>query len=122
MSGRHRLAIPSHKKTSDGRSLSPFQKKIMRAFADDIEGKDPNVYFGSPPESTSTSTNGTASHPSPKPPSTFESPTAEPKPHKPHNPYEASNPQQGREEGFIGKVASALGGALGFVDRFLGRK
>ena len=63
------------------RTLSPFQRKIMQAYADDVEGNTPNISFDTPPpapldtsEGTPTSSSSSRTHPSTPPSSPPEEP------------------------------------------------
>lgn len=113
------------------RSLTPFQRKILQAYADDIEGRNPQVHFGplpSDPPVTSPSsppkepTNGEGSYPSYR---SQNQPQAEHAPHRPSRPpaepYKPYNPLSSSEEpiSLANKLASAIGGAIGWVERFM---
>ncbi|OCF73795.1 chaperone DnaJ [Kwoniella mangroviensis CBS 8886] len=104
------------------RSLTPNQKKILQAYADDVEGRPSNISF-------TTATTGEASctyspnhnfereRPSYRPP-TRESSTPKNEPIDPEQPG-----QSGSSDSSIGgKVASAVGGAIGWLERLLGRR
>ncbi|WVF70600.1 chaperone DnaJ [Kwoniella sp. CBS 6097] len=139
------------------RTLSPFQKKIIQAYADDVEGRTPEITFGSPPStlsSTSSSTdtdsakgkgeNSSSSlyghHSQPSRSSTTSPPREFERPYRPRSnsapsssaarkgpiePDYTSRPTESTSEqdgSVIGKVASAIGGAIGFIERLLGKK
>jgi molecular chaperone DnaJ len=104
------------------------QKKILQAFADDYEGRNPEIHFGPLPTPPSTSTTeppemkGKAS-PSPSPSSKPSQPQSPP-PHVPFvetqtNPPPRSEAEAG-EEGFIHTLASGLGKVIGWAERFMG--
>lgn len=113
------------------RSLTPFQRKILQAYADDIEGRNPQVHFGplpsDPPVTNPSSppkepTNGEGSYPSYR---SQNQPQAEHAPHRPSRPpaepYKPYNPLSSSEEpiSLANKIASAIGGAIGWVERFM---
>ncbi|WVW82280.1 chaperone DnaJ [Kwoniella bestiolae CBS 10118] len=106
------------------RSLSPNQKKILQAYADDVEGRPTNITFTTP--------NGETTSPY-SPNHNFERPYRPSTP--PSSPYqEPSSPRKSRDEpidpeqhgstdsSFGGKVASAVGGAIGWLEKLLGRR
>ena len=112
------------------RTLSPFQKKILQAFADDVEGRPSTVSFGSPPPPPEEPQSTPSSPPPPPPPpaedtsngtaypSSSPSMTSSPSTHR----SAASNsPPATENAGLAGTVASALGGTIGWVERLLGR-
>ncbi|WVQ97326.1 chaperone DnaJ [Kwoniella sp. CBS 9459] len=143
------------------RTLSPFQKKILQAYADDVEGRTPEITFG-PPPSTPTSASTSSSSPStgkgetsslyghhsqsgsahtgprdferpyrrPVSPSDSSSSPSSSSPSSRKEPIEpdytsrpAGSRSKSEEDGSVfGKVASAIGGAIGFVERLLGKK
>ena len=112
------------------RSLSPFQKKILQAFADDVEGRDPNVYFGAPPPPPSPAASGTsegANHFSSSSPSSSSSTSTPPSSSSPLNappiePERRLSPdhQDDTSPGVGGKVASVLGGVIGLAEHLFG--
>ncbi|ADV20936.1 chaperone DnaJ [Cryptococcus gattii Ru294] len=114
------------------RSLTPFQRKILQAYADDIEGRNPQVHFGplpsdspltTPSSPPTESTNGEGYYPSYR---SQNQPRTEHAPHRPSQPpaepYQPHNPSSSPEEpiSLANKVASAIGGAIGWVERFMG--
>ncbi|WVQ85669.1 chaperone DnaJ [Cryptococcus sp. DSM 104549] len=132
------------------RSLSPFQKKILQAYADDVEGRTPEIHFGPlptstpPPSQPSNGENTFQSRPPPPPSSSPSSPsstTSSPPPRAQlrasptyrsydptdYDPRSSSSSKKtedaehsGGDGGFLGGVASAIGGALGWLDRRFG--
>ncbi|OCF33359.1 chaperone DnaJ [Kwoniella heveanensis BCC8398] len=134
------------------RTLSPFQKKILQAYADDVEGRTPEITFGPPPSASASKGETSALYGhhhdrttgSTYPPlRDFEKPyrptstssssvgsTGKKEPIEPdytsRAPGSGSGSGSGSEEdgpgSVIGKVASAIGGAIGFVERLLGKK
>ncbi|WWC86236.1 chaperone DnaJ [Kwoniella dendrophila CBS 6074] len=111
------------------RSLSPNQKKILQAYADDVEGKPSTISFNS----TST-TNGEAT-------SSYKSNHEFEKPYRPSSASTVEDPKytkksepidpeylnrndepSGSGGGISGKVVSAIGGAIGFIEKLFGRR
>lgn len=114
------------------RSLTPFQRKILQAYADDIEGRNPLVHFGplpsdspltTPSSPPTEPTNGEGYYPSYR---SQNQPRTEHAPHRPSQPpaepYQPHDPSSSSEEpiSLANKVASAIGGAIGWVERFMG--
>ncbi|WWC66246.1 chaperone DnaJ [Kwoniella pini CBS 10737] len=101
------------------RSLSPNQKKILQAYADDVEGRPTNITFTSPSSSEYKSNHNFEKPYTPKAKSTFTSYT-EPNSTKREtiDPYE----KEDGSAGVGGKVASAVGGAIGWLEKLLGRR
>ncbi|WWC58747.1 chaperone DnaJ [Kwoniella dejecticola CBS 10117] len=116
------------------RSLSPNQKKILQAYADDVEGRPSNISFTPPsgsseytytpnhnfekpyrpsPSPTPTPTSGTSSRSGP-------TSTSAPRERETIDP-ENQEPDAG-VGGVGGKVASAVGGAIGWLEKLLGRR
>ncbi|EIW72456.1 hypothetical protein TREMEDRAFT_25144 [Tremella mesenterica DSM 1558] len=90
------------------RSLSPFQKKLWQAYADDEEGKPTNVSFDTPiqvPPPSDDPSSGRYTPPTPPPPA------VEPE----------TSQERGDENSVTGSVASAVGGAVGWLEKWLGR-
>ncbi|WWD17898.1 chaperone DnaJ [Kwoniella shandongensis] len=117
------------------RSLSPFQRKILQAYADDIEGRHPQITFGPLPSSSSTTTSSTP------PPSSSSTPNGETYSSSPRQkakaeaerPYTRSYEAEDLDDrpnsssssssspgGVVGTIAAAIGGAIGWVERLLG--
>ena len=96
-------------------SLSQKQKKILQAFADDVEGRPTNIHFDPPEDVASTPPPSEPPQGRSSGPSTS-SPSSEPP--KTHSPSDASSKPHGLGE----SVASAVGGAIGWVERMLGSK
>ncbi|ODN84491.1 chaperone DnaJ, variant 2 [Cryptococcus amylolentus CBS 6039] len=122
------------------RTLTPFQRKILQAYADDLEGRTPQIHFGpSPSESASTPNGETSSRNTSRPPSSWSTHPDAPrrtvyeKPHSPSHPSSPSSssqqessrpyePVDSDDSGLAGKVASAVGGVIGWVERLLGKR
>ncbi|KAK4686262.1 molecular chaperone DnaJ, partial [Tremellales sp. Uapishka_1] len=109
------------------RSLSSFQKKILRAYADDVEGKPPYVSFDPPASSSGTSSSApppiteTPSAPTPD----SNSSTGRPRSTSPPPPFVETEPgpnSPSHPQGVVGVIASAIGGALGWAERFFGSR
>lgn len=91
----------------------------MQAFADDVEGRQPNVLFNAPPPLDQSS-----SSPSPSPSSQdtlngaaqSSSSTSTSPPFLEPEPLQTPPPP-----GIAGTVVSAIGGAIGWVEKLLGR-
>jgi molecular chaperone DnaJ len=121
----------------------------MQAFADDLEGKPTNVYFGQPPSDTPASTTSTASAeqdskgtarsssssssssstdyrtpPHPSFTSARDRDSSDPPEVEPEyrGRDEPSDPAEVGDSGVLGKVASAIGGVLGWADRLFGKR
>jgi molecular chaperone DnaJ len=120
---------------TDSRSLSPLQKQLMKAFAEDAEGGKPEVHFGPSPSDSKGTTSSQSSPRSPPPPSSssysspnassssFTRPSASSRSSPQSEPLEPeyrSPPVAEGDGGLLGKVASAVGGVLGWADKLFG--
>lgn len=110
------------------RSLSTRQKKILQAFADDFEGREPDIHFGSPqpqqstpPSSTNANTN--TSDPMTKGETHFNSNSSSARSPRPPfvntEPHPTPFPPQ-EESGIANSLISGLGKAIGWAERFFG--
>lgn len=102
------------------RSLTSRQRKIIQAFADDVEGRTPDLEFGTGPSSPKSSPNS-----SPSPPPAADAP--HPDKMGDSRPYVDPSARAGQEghdcanDNVIDKAAHAIGGAIGWAERMWGR-
>ncbi|WRT64129.1 chaperone DnaJ [Kwoniella shivajii] len=109
------------------RSLSPNQKKILQAYADDVEGRPSNISFSPPSASNGEASSYNAGHEFERPyrPSPSSSPSSRPTSdttsgsNAPVDPEESAAPS---DSSVGGKVASVVGGAIGWLEKLLGRR
>ncbi|WVQ70959.1 chaperone DnaJ [Cryptococcus sp. DSM 104548] len=121
------------------RSLTPFQRKILQAYADDLEGRTPQISFGPSPSESSATPNGETSsrytsrpsaswptHPDAPRRTIYEKPRPSSSPSSPSSSQQESSrpyePVDSDDSGLAGKVAGAVGGMIGWVERLFGRR
>ncbi|KAK8865916.1 chaperone DnaJ [Kwoniella newhampshirensis] len=118
------------------RSLTPFQRKILQAYADDLEGRHPQITFGPPPSSSSTTppasssssinsngeTRSSSASSSSSPPRTESerSTYTRPPPSSTSGYDHEQDSSSSSAGGVVGTIASVVGGAIGWVERLLG--
>nr|ODN87199.1 chaperone DnaJ [Cryptococcus depauperatus CBS 7841] len=118
------------------KTLSPFQRKILQAYADDVEGRAPEIHFGPLPSSSpakpsssasqSTNSNGEDLNFRSRPSSSSSYSSSQTQTNTPlRRPvYTSYNPPSNEKEPYraVGKIASAIGGIVGWVERLMGKR
>ena len=103
------------------RKLTTKQRKIIQAYADDVEGRTPDLAFldsntGTRASTSSRAASDAAASDAPHPDKQGDTrPFVDPQPTKP------KHDEWCEHEGVGEKVAHAIGGALGWAERLFGR-